>query len=61
MGFLVPQPGIQPRHLAMRAQSLNHWTAWKVPRHIPSPAKAKVSIQVHHEALYHQRFKVVMY
>ena len=30
-GILVPQPGIQPRPSALRAQNLNHWTTWEVP------------------------------
>ena len=30
-GILVPQPGIEPRPLAVEAQSPNHWTAGEVP------------------------------
>ena len=30
-GILVPQPGIEPRLLALEAQSPNHWTAREVP------------------------------
>ena len=28
--ILVPQPGIEPMPLAMKAQSLNHWTARQI-------------------------------
>ena len=31
MRDLVPQPGIQPAHLAVEAQSLNHWAPREVP------------------------------
>ena len=31
-GILVPQPGIEPAPPALEAQSLNLWTARKVPR-----------------------------
>ena len=31
-GILVLKPGIEPEHLAMRAQSPNHWTAREFPR-----------------------------
>ena len=31
-GMLVPQPGIEPTPLAMKAQSLNLWTAGEFPR-----------------------------
>ena len=30
-GILAPQPGIEPVHLAMKAQSLNHWITRGVP------------------------------
>ena len=30
-GILVPQPGIEPGPLALRAQSPNHWTAREFP------------------------------
>ena len=30
-GILVPQPGIEPRPSAMKAQSLNHWTIGDFP------------------------------
>ena len=31
MWDLVPWPGIEPRPLALRVQSLTHWTTSKVP------------------------------
>ena len=30
-GILVPQPGIEPRPSAVKAQSPNHWTAREFP------------------------------
>ena len=30
-GILVPQPGIEPRPLAVKAQNLNHWTIREFP------------------------------
>ena len=30
-GILVPQPGIKPRPVAVRAQSPNQWTAREFP------------------------------
>ena len=32
--ILVSQPGFKPMRLALEAQSLNHWTARKVPHPI---------------------------
>ena len=32
-GILVPQPGIEPRAPAVRAQSPHHWTARELPVH----------------------------
>ena len=29
---LVPQPGIEPEPLAVKVQSLNHWTPREVPQ-----------------------------
>ena len=31
-GILVPRPGIEPMLPALGAQSLSHWTTWKVPK-----------------------------
>ena len=31
-GILVPQPGVEPGPSAVRAWSLNHWTAREFPR-----------------------------
>ena len=31
-GILVPRPGSEPGHLAMRVQSPNHWTTREFPR-----------------------------
>ena len=33
-GILVPQPGIEPRSLVVKAQNLNHWTSREFPRFI---------------------------
>ena len=33
-GTLVPQPGTEPRSLAVEARSLNHWTTREVPEMI---------------------------
>ena len=30
-GILVPQPGVEPVHPAVKALSLNHWTTREVP------------------------------
>ena len=30
-GILVPQPGIEPEPLAVKARSSNHWTAREFP------------------------------
>ena len=32
-GILVPQPGIEPGSLAVKARSPTHWTAREVPEH----------------------------
>ena len=32
-GILVPRPGIEPAPPALKAQSLNRWTAREVRRH----------------------------
>lgn len=34
-GILVPQPGIKPQSLAVRAWSLNHWPAEEYPGGVP--------------------------
>ena len=31
-GILVPQPGIEPRALVVKAQNLNHWTSRDFPQ-----------------------------
>ena len=31
-GILVPQPGIEPRPLAVKVKSPNHWTAREFPQ-----------------------------
>ena len=35
-GILVPQPGIKPTPAALELQSLNHWSARKIPRNLTS-------------------------
>ena len=41
-GILVPRPGIEPGHLAVKAQSPNHWTAREFPVFLIVDLKGKL-------------------